>query len=85
MSYLKLWKHRDLFQKSGESFLAVLIFNVKQPYHKYKKRAEIKNSALFMCLRLLSAVVVISVFSPFKYFLIINAVQRLIQFAVYGK
>ena len=45
MSYLKLWKRRDLFQKSGESFLAVLILNAKQP-HKYKKRAEIKNSCL---------------------------------------
>lgn len=84
MSYLKLWKRRDLFQKSGESFLAVLILNAKQP-HKYKKRAEIKNSALFMCLRLFGAVVVISVFSPFQYFFIINAVLGLIQFAVYGK
>lgn len=85
MLYLKLWKHRDLFQKSGESFLAVLILNAKQPYHKYKKRAEIKNSALFMCLRLFGAVVVISVFSTFQYFFIINAVLGLIQFAVYGK
>ena len=84
MSYLKLWKHRDLFQKSGESFLSVLIFNAKQP-QKYKKRAEIKNSALFVCLRLFSTVVVISVFSPFQYFFIINAVLGLIQFAVYGK
>ena len=84
MSYLKLWKRRDLFQKSGESFLAVLIFNAKQP-HKYKKRAEIKNSALFVCLRLFGAVVVISVFSPFKYFLIINAILGFIQLTVYGK
>lgn len=73
-----------MFQKSGESFLAVLILNAKQP-HKYKKRAEIKNSALFVCLRLFSTVVVISVFSPFQYFFIINAVLGLIQFAVYGK
>lgn len=76
MSYLKLWKRRDLFQKSGESFLAVIILNAKQP-HKYKKRAEIKNSALFMCLRLFGAVVVISVFSPFQYFFIINVVRGL--------
>lgn len=73
-----------MFQKSGESFLAVLILNAKQP-HKYKKRAEIKNSALFVCLRLLSAVVVISVFSPFQYFLIINAILGFIQLTVYGK